>query len=91
MSSKADDQILKIREEIDSIDDELLHLIKKRLDLTGEIGDIKKENQIEVIDSPREKAMFDALKDKCRELDLDANFVSKIWQEILKASYRSQE
>lgn len=87
----SEDRIKGLREAIDNIDDKLLALIKERLDLTGEIGEIKKENRMKIIDMSREKALFQSLEKKCQELHLDVDIVTNIWQQILKASYRSQE
>ena len=85
------DRINKLRKEIDDVDNQLLNLIRKRLFLTKEIGDIKKENQINIIDMSREKELFQALKQKCQELKLDPLIIANIWHQILKASYKSQE
>ena len=86
-----DKKIARLRERIDDVDQQLLELIKKRLDLAEQIGEVKKENKINIIDSSREKDLFVALEKKCSELKLDADIVSNIWHQILKASYRSQE
>ncbi len=86
-----ENKIARLREEIDTVDQELLILIKKRLELAEQIGEVKKKNKMKIIDSPREKALFAALEKKCRELKLDAVSISNIWHKILEASYRSQE
>jgi chorismate mutase len=88
---KVENKIEELRDKIDTIDNELLKLINRRLMLTREIGEVKKENHLNIVDMPREKAMFDALEEKCHKLGLDKRIISTIWQEILKASYRSQE
>ena len=61
-----EEKIARLRKEVDSVDEDLLRLIKKRLALTKEIGIIKKENGMGIIDSPREKALHDALEKKSR-------------------------
>jgi chorismate mutase len=87
----SDIQLEKLRSEIDLIDLELLRLIKKRLTLTGKIGRIKKENKMDIIDSPREDALFNALAVYCEKMKLDKVFVKNVWRLILNASYLSQE
>jgi len=84
-------KIANLRKEVDVIDENLLQLIKKRLELTKEIGEIKKENQMGIIDSNREKEVFDAIEKKSSELKLNSDIIVTIWHQILKASYRSQE
>lgn len=84
-------KINRLRKEIDDIDNQLLDLVRKRLFLTKEIGDIKKEKQIDIIDISREKELFQALRQKCQDLNLDPQIIENIWHQILKASYKSQE
>jgi chorismate mutase len=90
-SKMSEIKIASLRKEVDVIDENLLQLIKKRLHLTKEIGEIKKENQMSIIDENREKALFKALEKKSRELKLDPDIIATIWHQILQASYRSQE
>jgi chorismate mutase len=85
------DQLEDLRTAVDKIDQELLSLIKKRLTLTGEIGRLKKETNRNIIDAPREAALFEALARRSEELALDKVFVKNLWRLILNASYLSQE
>jgi len=85
------DQLEKLRTDIDTIDRELLRLIKKRLNLTGEIGRIKKENNMDIIDSSREEALLEALTKQCEEMKLDKVFIKNVWRLILNASYLTQD
>jgi chorismate mutase len=85
------DQLEKLRTDIDAIDHELLRLIKKRLNLTGEIGRIKKEKKMAIIDSSREEALFNALARYCEEMKLDKVFIKNVWRLILNASYLTQD
>ena len=85
------DQLQKLRTAIDTIDQELLSLIKNRLMLTAEIGRIKKENNMDIIDISREDTLFNSLEERCKEMDLDKVFIKKLWRLVLNASYQSQE
>ena len=85
------DQLDNLRTVIDEIDQDLLDLIKKRLTLTGEIGRLKKQNKMNIIDTPREEALFNSLAKRCEEMELDKVFVKNLWRLILNASYLSQE
>ena len=46
----------KLRRSIDSIDDEILNLFLKRLELCKEIGRLKKDEKLPVFDSKRERS-----------------------------------
>jgi chorismate mutase len=85
------EQIEKIRSAIDQIDQEILMLIKKRLSFTEKIGQIKKTEKLDIVDSSREKKLFRLLADRCEEMNLDKVFIKNLWRLILNASYLSQE
>ena len=53
--------IAKLRQDIDVIDANILDLINKRLLLAAQIGDLKKQSGIQIVDSGREKAVLDRL------------------------------
>lgn len=48
------------RNEIDAIDRELVALLEKRLDVAGEIGKIKKREQLPVLDIKREHLVLES-------------------------------
>lgn len=54
----------KIRKSIDSIDDEILNLFLKRLELCKEIGKLKKDEKLPVFDSKRENEILSKVKEK---------------------------
>lgn len=47
-----------LRKKIDDIDDELIALFLKRLDISKEIGELKKENNMKIYDSKREEEII---------------------------------
>lgn len=53
------DDLKKMREQIDSIDSELMDLLKRRYDLSKEIGIYKKQQNIQVLDLKREHEILD--------------------------------
>ena len=56
-----DNRIAEIRKEIDRLDDELLGLLIKRLELGNEIGEVKRAIGKAVTDEAREKEIFQRL------------------------------
>ncbi len=52
----------KLRKKIDKIDDELLKLLNKRMDIIAQIGKIKAKNKSAIYRPKREKAIIDRLK-----------------------------
>ena len=53
------DELNNKRTEIDNIDQQLMLLLSKRFDLSIEIGDIKKQENIQVLDGNREQIILD--------------------------------
>ncbi|WP_314347873.1 chorismate mutase [Fusobacterium massiliense] len=47
-----------LRKKIDDIDDELIALFLKRLDISKEIGELKKENNMKIYDPEREEEII---------------------------------
>lgn len=55
------DEIDKLRDEIDAIDNDILKLLNKRQDLAGQIGRIKKEKGLDFLDPIRELEVYERL------------------------------
>lgn len=56
--AKKTDSLASFRKEIDNIDSKLLHLFKKRMDLSLKIARYKKESQIPILNSSREEEIL---------------------------------
>ena len=59
--------INELREQIDSIDTELVDLYKKRMNVAGEIAIYKKENGMRVADPLRERELLNTVAEKAGE------------------------
>lgn len=55
------EEIVKIRSEIDSIDNEIVLLLKKRIGCAVEIGKLKKEKKLATRDTQREQQIYERL------------------------------
>jgi len=55
------EDLRKLREEIDRIDEEILSLLNKRAGLAKEIGKIKKEKNLQIHVPERERAIFEKI------------------------------
>jgi len=76
------------RKKIDKIDNDIIRLLKKRLDSAREIGNYKKKQGIKIIDKKREKEI---LKDRIKKSDLSKNFTKKLFSIIIKESREVQK
>lgn len=55
------EELLKVREELDKLDNELVELFTKRMSLSAEVARIKKEQDIPVLNQGREQQILDRL------------------------------
>lgn len=77
----------KYREQIDKIDNDLIDLLEQRFEVTRQVGEYKKENNIEVLNNDRERAIVS----KIEALNLECESqVKEIYFAILKTSKEQQ-
>lgn len=78
-----------LRQAIDRIDDQILQLINKRLEIAVAIGKIKEKNGEPIIDAEREKNIIDRLARKNEGL-LGVDILEKIFTNIIAGSREIQ-
>ncbi len=76
--------ILKIRKQLDSIDDDLLNLIKKRTKLVSLILKNKKFKN-EIVDNKRISVILKNIKKKSRKKKIDVIVTEKIWKSMIRS------
>lgn len=76
-----------LREKIDKVDELLLVLIKKRLEIVREIGDFKKSTGQPVIDQQREKEKIENLQKKGKIIGIPPEVVEKVWKVYFEIAY----
>ncbi len=85
------DQILTLRKVIDEIDNKLIGLISKRADVAKKIGEIKKENGVQVADKKREDERISKMKILAAQNELNQNEIENIWRALFEISYDKEE
>lgn len=75
-----------LREEINRIDENIICLLSKRMEVAKKIVALKKEKGIPVEDREREKTIFLKLESEARRNNLDEKFVSEIFGAIVSHS-----
>ncbi len=81
------EEIIKLRSYINEIDEKILDLIIERISLSKEIGVIKKQNGIEIIDKEREEEIMKKLESMANVKGMNPDTIKKIWVILIKASY----
>ena len=85
-----DNKITEIRKEIDRLDDVLLGVLIKRLELGKEIGEVKREIGKAVADEAREKEIFQRLIKNAGNKIAEEDII-EIFSKILKMSRKIQK
>ena len=89
--AEADDQVLAaLRGEIDDIDAELLQLLARRMNVSSQIGEYKKEIGLTVVQMERWKQVLSDHLETGKELGLSKELVEKVFEAIHQASIRRQ-
>lgn len=80
----------EIRQEIDQVDDALVALLEKRMNLVGQVVDFKKSTGKAVLDNKREEVIVSRVADKVENKDYQAAIVAT-FSDILKHSRTFQK
>ena len=79
-----------LRHDIDEVDEELLHLLKKRIEIVEQIGDYKLKNNVTVFQLERWIEILKTRGDLAIELEIDKEFIIEMMKTIHKESVRIQ-
>ena len=80
----------ELRKQINEIDDEILSLYLKRMNISKQIGQYKKEHNLPIYDSKREEELINNLLNKIDNNELKENY-KKIIQISVIESKNQQE
>lgn len=78
--------IIKLREEIDAIDTQLIQLIKKRIVVMKEIGEVKKQEKKPIRDYVREEEKLSKLTTQAKALSIPESILHHIWKVFFSSS-----
>jgi len=81
--------IKTIREKIDMIDREVFQLLINRLNAVTDIGEIKKQEGLPILDEGREQAIYNKIDSLFSEKE--ATFLKNIYQSIITESKKAEE
>lgn len=90
MTEKPDQRIINIRNAIDAVDRRIIALLQERATLAREIGKVKKELGLSVLDPAREGKIRKKLA-QGPQGPMDAEQLVRIYEMIMSESRRLQE
>lgn len=85
------DELKKLRKQIDSIDDQIVDLLSKRMEVVEKVGKIKKEHQVPPLDTKRLKEVLNTKKNKAKIVGVSEKFVEKLFKVIHDHSVKLQK
>jgi monofunctional chorismate mutase len=84
-------ELKKLRDEIDKIDEQILHLLANRVNVCEAIGAAKKKQKLSVKDEAREEEVYRRIHSQAAKLGLNpARFVA-VYREIVNMCSSVQE
>lgn len=89
-ASAGSNEVSSYRRQIDEIDDALMRLIAKRMEISREIGEVKREKGLAVFQAQRYNETMQRCDDYCRIARLDAGAMKDIFEVIHSESIRQQ-
>ncbi len=79
-----------LRQRIDQLDDELLGVLGRRMELVDKIGEYKRRNSISILQPSRWNEILETAVEKASKKDLSAEFMEKILRAIHQESISHQ-
>ena len=90
MTEKQDQRILNLRNAIDTVDSRIIELLQERSSLAREIGNVKKEIGMEILDPSREGKIRKKLASGTQG-PMDTDALVRIYEVIMAESRRLQK
>ena len=82
--------ITQLRKQIDTIDNQLMDLLSKRMRVCREIGQYKKEHNMTVLQTGRYSEILDKRGAQGALCGMSADFVKQVYEHIHEESVRQQ-
>ncbi len=85
------DELKQLRKKIDAVDDKILLLLSKRVQICEAIGSAKKTHGLPVQDKAREQQVYQKVREKANSLALNPIQVEAVYREIVNMCSAVQE
>lgn len=87
----AQQALAPLRQQIDSIDSQLVVLLAERAKVTAQVGKIKQQFALPVYVPEREQALLAARREQAQVLGVSADLTEDVLRRIMRESYQTQE
>ncbi|OGD52958.1 hypothetical protein A3K80_03300 [Candidatus Bathyarchaeota archaeon RBG_13_38_9] len=79
------------RREIDTLDEQMLELLEKRLAIVKKIADLKTRENLPIRDTKRETVILDNIAVKAENLGLDPELAKRFFRNIIELSVEVEQ
>jgi len=84
-------ELRDFRKKLDALDEELINIIAKRIEVSGKLGEFKLQNNLSIRDQKREEELIKDRTEKLKNKGIsDEKFVSELFNPILSKSRQVQ-
>ena len=90
MTNATTESLTELRSQIDKLDDELLELLSRRMRVSRDIGQYKKEHNMPVLQAQRYEELLARRADQAIRMGMDREFMRSVLQAIHEESIRQQ-
>ncbi len=91
MSEKTTAELEKLRGLIDGVDQELLKLLRQRLDLVAQVGAVKHNAGLPIYAPQREAAMLAKRRAEAESLGVSPQLIEDVLRRLMRESYLNEK
>lgn len=91
MNEKTTSELEQLRGQIDAIDQQLLHLLRKRLDLVAQVGMVKHVAGLPIYAPQREAAMLAKRREEAQAMGIAPQLIEDILRRLMRESYLNEK
>ncbi|MCE9677979.1 bifunctional chorismate mutase/prephenate dehydrogenase [Shewanella sp. AS1] len=91
MNEKTTEELEKLRGHIDNLDQQLLHLLRRRLDLVGQVGAVKHAAGVPIYAPEREASMLAKRREEAAKMNVSPQLIEDILRRLMRESYLNEK
>lgn len=91
MNERTTAELENLRDLIDGVDQQLTHLLRKRLDLVAQVGTVKHGAGLPIYAPQREAAMLAKRRDEAKNMGVSPQLIEDILRRLMRESYLNEK
>ncbi|MBR9726664.1 bifunctional chorismate mutase/prephenate dehydrogenase [Shewanella intestini] len=91
MNEKTTGELENLRDLIDGVDQQLLHLFRKRLDLVAQVGAVKHAAGVPIYAPQREAAMLAKRRQEAVNMNISPQLIEDVLRRLMRESYLNEK